>query len=81
MRTFAVAAVTTAILMGTAQAQQNSTDPLQLQYEQQRKEQMRVEQEYNATMKRTQRGTADPNAKKDPWATVRTTDEPAKTKR
>ena len=54
-----------------AYAQQNTEDPLQLKYEAEKKEQQRVERDYNAMMKKTQRGAGE-TAKADPWGIVRT---------
>jgi hypothetical protein len=73
MRKLAIAVVTAAAVLAgpAAYAQQNAEDPLQLKYEAERRQQQEVEKEYNATMKRTQRGTGE-TAKADPWGIVRT---------
>jgi len=80
MRKLAIAVVSAAVLAGpTAYAQQNSQDPLQLQYEAERRQQQQVERDYNATMKRTDRNLGTP-AKADPWGIVRTMPDPQKDK-
>jgi hypothetical protein len=81
MKTFVAAAVTMAMLAGSAHAQKDKMDrqdPLTLKYEKERKDREDTEKEYDATMRRTRSQGSAPKA--DPWAGVRPADN-ASTKR
>jgi len=78
MKTLVAAAVTVAMLTGTASAQMGKMggkDPLQLQYEKQKKDQEDIERDYNAAMKRSR--SQGPAPKSDPWAGVRPVENPS----
>jgi hypothetical protein len=81
MRTLVIAAFALAVLAApaAAYAQQNAEDPLQLKYEAERRDQERVEREYNAMMRKTQRGQTE-TVKKDPWGIVRPVENQSKDK-
>jgi hypothetical protein len=77
MKTLLATAVATAMLTGSAYAQMSKgahKDPLELQYERQRKEQEDIERDYNAAMKRSRSQGAATAPKSDPWAGVRPTE-------
>ncbi|MBX9842867.1 MAG: hypothetical protein K2Z80_13770 [Xanthobacteraceae bacterium] len=85
-RVFAATAmmVMVASLAGPAAAQQrggtmsqgNHKDPLQLQYEREKRDQVENERAYDEYMKRNKTGA--PTAKSDPWAGVRPNETNAK---
>ena len=77
MKTFVAAAVTIAMLAGSANAQMgkmDSKDPLQLQYEREKRDQEDIEKDYNAAMKRSRSQAPAQSPKTDPWAGVRPAD-------
>ena len=75
MRTLLAAAIATAILASPGYAQFNTKsgkDPLELKYEQEKKEREDIDKSYADTVRRTHSNA--PAAKRDPWATVRPSD-------
>jgi len=73
MRYLFAAAVTTAMLTGSAYAQMNmgaEKTPLQLKYEREDRERAENEKDYNATMQRL-KSQAPATTNSDPWKTVR----------
>jgi len=73
MRVVLASALVLAILIGPVRAQISSNapqmDPLQLQYEAERRDRLENERKYNETMKHIR--TPAPTTKADPWRGVR----------
>jgi hypothetical protein len=75
MRTLLAAAIATAILASPGHAQfdtKSGKDPLELKYEQEKRDREDIDKSYADTVRRTRSNA--PAAKRDPWATVRPSD-------
>ena len=75
MRIVVLLAFALAIVAGPAWAQM---DPLQLKYENERRERIETEKKYNETVRRTQ--TGNPEVKADPWRGMRPAETESKRK-